>query len=392
MNGDGRIGPADAEVFVFNKGGRDFRLEALERGDEVPREFFYGYFDLNKAGINAAMLSTSGAEPGLLGAVADRFERTFAAVTGVGARPLSVRLRAAAFKGAKVAISYTDGFSLSLGLGLGHVRKRPILIGGFQGLSDIENRAPEAMRGIARAIIKRSLAGLDHAFFLGPADRARAIATYGVDPDRSSILTFGVDTEFWRPLPDQGKEDFVLAIGQDLNRDFDLLARAPGSNPTLIITRNPVRVPAGATHIRISPGGFADPHSATDEDLRCLYNNAAAVVVPLKDVYQPSGQSVTLQAMSCGRPVILTKTRGIWTADLLKDGDNCVLVPPGDAEALGAAITQLRNDPALAARIGASARATAVAHFGLDKLGQGTVDLARLGLSLAARRAGAQAG
>ena len=96
--------------------------------------------------------------------------------------------------------------------------------------------------------------------------------------------------------------------------------------------------------------------------------------------------------MSCGRPVILTKTRGIWAADLLKDGDNCVLVPPGDAEALGAAITQLRNDPALAARIGASARATAVAHFGLDKLGQGTVDLARLGLSLAARRAGAQAG
>lgn len=382
----------DADVVVFNKGGRDSRIERLARGEEAPREFFYGFYDLEKAGLKSAMLSTSGAVPGLLGFVADNVERAMVAITGVGARPLSARLRASAFKTAKVAISYTDGFSLSLGLGLGHVAKRPILIGGFQGFSDIESRAPDAMRGLARAIIKRSLAGLDHVFFLGPADRARAIETYGVDPARSSILTFGVDTEFWRPLADQGNEDFVLAIGQDLNRDFDLLARAPGANPTLIITRNAVRVPPGSTHIRISPGGFSDPHSATDEDLRRLYNGAVAVVVPLKDVYQPSGQSVTLQAMSCGRPVILTRTRGIWAADLLTHDENCILVPPGNAEALGAAIMRLRGDSAFAARIGAAARATAVTHFGLDKLGQGTVDLARLGLSLAARRAGAQAG
>ena len=392
MSGANRIGRADADVLVFNKGGRDGRFEKLERGEEAPREFFYGYFDLGKAAVNAAMVSTSGAEPGPLGAVADRIERALAAATGVGARPLSVRLRAQTFQKAKVAISYTDGFSLSLGLGLGHRRKRPVLIGGFQGLSDIENRAPAAMRGLARAIIRRSLAGLDHVFFLGPADRARAIEVYGVDPQRSSILTFGVDTEFWRPEPDRANEDFVLAIGQDLNRDFDLLARAPGAHPTLIITRNPVRVPEGATHIRISPGGLFDPHSATDEDLRRLYNSAAAVVVPLKDVYQPSGQSVTLQAMSCGRPVVLTRTRGIWAADLLKHGENCILVPPGDSEALGTAIAQLRENPEFASRIGAAARETAVAHFGLDKLGQGTVDLARRGLSLAAKRLGTQAG
>lgn len=385
-------GREDADIVVFNKGGRDSRIERLARGEEAPREFFYGFYDLEKAGLKSAMLSTSGAVPGLLGFVADKVERTMAAISGVGARPLSARLRASTFKNAKVAISYTDGFSLSLGLGLGRVAKRPILIGGFQGFSDIESRAPDSMRGLARAIIKRSLAGLDHVFFLGPADRARAIEAYGADPARSSILTFGVDTEFWRPLADQGNEDFVLAIGQDLNRDFDLLARAPGATPTLIITRNAVRVPPGSTHIRISPGGFSDPHSATDEDLRRLYNGAVAVVVPLKDVYQPSGQSVTLQAMSCGRPVILTRTRGIWAADLLTHDENCILVPPGDAEALGAAITRLRGDSTLAARIGAAARATAVTHFGLDKLGQGTVDLARLGLSLAARRAGAQAG
>ena len=82
----------------------------------------------------------------------------------------------------------------------------------------------------------------------------------------------------------------------------------------------------------------------SDDDIRRLYNRARAVIVPLKDVYQPSGYSVTLQAMSCGRPVVLTKTRGLWAPEHFIDGENCLLVPPGDAAALGAAISRLRSD------------------------------------------------
>ena len=37
MNSDQRIGPADAEVVMFNKGGRDFRIERLQQGQETPR-------------------------------------------------------------------------------------------------------------------------------------------------------------------------------------------------------------------------------------------------------------------------------------------------------------------------------------------------------------------
>ena len=125
----------------------------------------------------------------------------------------------------------------------------------------------------------------------------------------------------------------------------------------------------------------------SDDDIRRLYNRARAVIVPLKDVHQPSGYSVTLQAMSCGRPVVLTKTRGLWAPEHFIDGDNCLLVPPGDATALGAAISRLRSDAALAARIGSAARETVTRHFGLDRIGQGTLALARLGLSLWAERA-----
>ena len=62
--------------------------------------------------------------------------------------------------------------------------------------------------------------------------------------------------------------------------------------------------------------------------IRELYQDAFAVVVPLKDVFQPSGYSVTLQAMACGK-LVLTKTKGLWAPKIFKNLKNCILVSPG---------------------------------------------------------------
>lgn len=66
---------------------------------------------------------------------------------------------------------------------------------------------------------------------------------------------------------------------------------------------------------------------------------------------------VPLEAMAVGRPVIATGTGG--SAEYLVDGDNCLLVAPGDADALRAAIERLAADPGLRARLVAGGRATA---------------------------------
>jgi glycosyltransferase involved in cell wall biosynthesis len=330
--------------------------------------------------VHAAFLSSSGRQPGAFGHVADALERGFAKATMLGVRPLSAKLSLKAAGSPKAIISYTDGFSLSLGLSRPKGAKQPILIGGFHGLSDIEERARGPVKGLVRNIITRSLANLDHVFFFGPADRDFAIERYGVSPDRSSVFLFGVDTQFWRPLPDEPGDDFVVAIGQDRNRDYDLLAAAPGNHPTRIVTRQPVKIPPGATHVKTTVGDYFGSDAMTDGDLRRLYNKAVAVIVPLKDVYQPSGYSVTLQAMSCGKPVILSDIKGLWTPGVLKNDQNCILVPPGDAQALGNAIGRLRSDSQLRSRIGLAARETALAHYTLDKTASSTRALAERGL------------
>lgn len=391
MDLQGRIGAERPQILVVAKGGRDFRYDRLMAGEETPREFFYGFFHLEAAGIPAAIMSSAAAIPGLLGSAADRAERAFAAMTALGVRPLSARLSLPALRDAEVVISFTDGFSLSLGLGLGSLKRRPVLIGGFHGLTDIEGRADVRARRLVRRLIASALSRLDHAFFFGPADRDEAIVRYGVPKAKTGVIGFGVDTDFWRPIPDVERRDVVVAVGQDMNRDYDLLVRAPGRNPTHIVTRRKVDVPAGADHVTITSGDFFGSGSMTDEELRLLYNMAAAVVVPLKDVNQPTGYSVTLQAMSCGRPVILSRIRGLWAPELLADGYNCLLVPPGDAEALGAAMTRIRTDPGLVRRLAANGRNTITRYFGLDAIGGSTVELARLGIRLAEARRDAEA-
>ena len=51
--------------------------------------------------------------------------------------------------------------------------------------------------------------------------------------------------------------------------------------------------------------------------------------------------------MACGTPVVATGTGG--SAEYLRDGENCLLVPPGDADALAAAVARLRGRPRPAA-------------------------------------------
>lgn len=60
--------------------------------------------------------------------------------------------------------------------------------------------------------------------------------------------------------------------------------------------------------------------------------------------------------LAAGRPILAPSAPD--TAELLSDGENALLVPPGDPEAAAAALDQLR-DPALAARLGANALAHA---------------------------------
>ncbi len=82
---------------------------------------------------------------------------------------------------------------------------------------------------------------------------------------------------------------------------------------------------------------------------------------------EPFGLAVA-EAMSCGRAVVVAAAGG--AAELFAEGHDALGHPPGDVTALAAAIARLAADASLRHRLGANARVTAVARFGLARYGR----------------------
>jgi glycosyltransferase involved in cell wall biosynthesis len=72
-----------------------------------------------------------------------------------------------------------------------------------------------------------------------------------------------------------------------------------------------------------------------------------------------------VEALAVGTPVVATAVGGV--PELVRDGENGLLVPAGDAEALADAIRRLVDEPGLRERIAANAAAS-VAHLDAERL------------------------
>lgn len=95
---------------------------------------------------------------------------------------------------------------------------------------------------------------------------------------------------------------------------------------------------------------------------------AQAALVAIPSVTAADGDSegfptVALEAAAAGVPVVATAHMGLTEA--VVDGETGLLVPERDPEALAAAISRLLADPALAERIGQTAKRRAISQFSL---------------------------
>ena len=73
--------------------------------------------------------------------------------------------------------------------------------------------------------------------------------------------------------------------------------------------------------------------------------------------------NVLVEAMACGLPVVSTAVAGI--PELVRHGENGLMVAPRDVHALADALATLLGDRSRREQMGANARATVVAHFDL---------------------------
>ncbi len=145
------------------------------------------------------------------------------------------------------------------------------------------------------------------------------------------FVPFCIDTNFWEQKNSLNSKS-ILFIGNDGRREYDFAIKLAANMPefdftfvTSNINKNDIR----SQNITLIEGQW-NKKILSDEDVKNIYNESILTIIPIKDSYQPSGQSVALQSMSMGVPVLITETIGFWDKDVFKDGENIFFIEKND--------------------------------------------------------------
>ena len=155
---------------------------------------------------------------------------------------------------------------------------------------------------------------IDKFIFLSEGEFNYAVAKYPKLINKFNLLPFAVDLDLWKFNESSKEKNNILFVGNDGFRDFDLAENLSHS----FIDLNFVYVSEfikpesiNTNNSKILKGSWGNP-GVSDIELRDEYYKAKLTIIPLKESLQPSGQSVALQSLACGTPVLITKTEGFW--------------------------------------------------------------------------------
>lgn len=245
--------------------------------------------------------------------------------------------------------------------------KVPAVVNTFTGLgymySSRDFRAA-LLRKPVELVLKTCLGGGGRAVIAqNPDDRRILAGVMGVPPESLALVRgSGVDPARYLPVEERaggmqvafisrmlwskGVGDFVAAAAA-LRLDFPgvRFVLVGGTDPD-----NPQAVPPERLE-RWTAEGAVEWLGRRENVSEIL---AASHIVALPSTYGEGVPKILIEAAACGRPIVATDIPGC--REIVRDGVNGRLVPPGNPVALAEAIRGLLADPAARRRMGAAGR------------------------------------
>lgn len=215
--------------------------------------------------------------------------------------------------------------------------------------------------------------------------RTDIVRDFGVAPERLTVVPVGVEHEvFVPPTAPRVPGRLVATASADvpLKGIVPLLEavaklRTEREVELVVVGR---ATPGGAAQRAIErlglEGAVRFVTGISEAELVEVFGSAQVGVVP--SLYE--GFSLpAIEMLSCATPLVAT-TAGALPEVVGPDGESALHVPPGDPEALAAAIARLLDDPELAGRIGAAGRERVIARFTWRSVARQTADWYRASL------------
>jgi starch synthase len=190
-----------------------------------------------------------------------------------------------------------------------------------------------------------------HIFTMSEWARTSVIDDYGISPERVTATGAGANLV---PADDEVSAPtapVALFVGRDFGRKGgptllaawpEVARQVPDAQLWIVGTREEPRREGPVTwHGLVAP-----------DALRELYRRASVMVLPTMYDMSPH---VLREALGYGLPCVATTVGGI--PEIVRDGVDSLLVAPGDAAGLAAALVELLGDPGRAREMGGAGRA-----------------------------------
>lgn len=168
----------------------------------------------------------------------------------------------------------------------------------------------------------------------------------------ATFVRHRMDCRFFDPArsaPRQPDQRYIVSVGNDVGRDFDTLIEAVDGLPVELVIHTRRKIARS-----LPPNVRVQSHWISYEQLRDLYGQSLAIIVPLKNTIHASGTNGLLEALAMGRPVVVSGATGI--VDYVEHQHNAWVVPPQDVKALREGIQRVLEHPQEAQRLGEGAR------------------------------------
>ena len=252
----------------------------------------------------------------------------------------------------------------------------PVVIGSHRQLGDLltpwQFRAQNVMLRWCDKVVCNSRAA------------AGALRRSGCNEDRLGIIPNGLPEQaFAARQPALAREDGVQRIGfvsrmNDPSKNHELFLRVAAK----LALRFPLLqfVLAGDGPLRqhleqVAQSLGVDGRVVFLGDRRDIPAVLASLDISVLPSRSESLSNVVLESMAAGVPVVATDVGG--NCELIRDGEEGLLVPLGDEEALGCALERLLHDVELRREMGRRARASALANYSVEKIRDQYRDLYR---------------
>ncbi|MGK5531375.1 glycosyltransferase family 4 protein [Streptomyces sp. URMC 129] len=220
------------------------------------------------------------------------------------------------------------------------------------------------------------------------ASRREIVEDFAVPPQRVHVVPIGADTRVFRPDPATPKVPGRIVTTSSANAPLKglvhlvealakLRTEQPGAHLVVIGTR-PEAGPVADAMDRFGLHRCVEFRKGiSDEELAALVRGAEIACVP--SLYE--GFSLpAAEAMASGTPLVAT-TGGAIPEVAGPDGETCLAVPPGDADALAAALARLLADEELRTRIAHAGRERVLRRFTWEQAARATADHYRAALA-----------